>query len=837
MKSNMNHSTKERLNSLVLLTAAGLMLATTSPQVWAGDAATIHVNANQVEHHVSRLLTGACIEDVNHEIYGGIYSQMIFGESFQEPAPALAPKGFTAYGGQWRVQGNELHFTGTQGDKLVSEMPPFEDGEVGVEIFIADTSWPNVGMIVRTANAGNGMDHFDGYEIALNAAKQTLLLGRHRQNWKRINETHCNIPVGQWLPLSAKLEGRVLEVFLKGRSIVRYEDKEGALLSGSVGLRAFQSEARYRNFWVKTNGTIRHLDFGSDERNQAEVSGMWRSVNTGNAVGTWEFEKTSPFVGSQSQRMTFTSGTGSIGVENQGLNRWKMYFKGEKSYQGVLCARTEKTCEIWVSMENVDGTKILAERKLRVKEGDWQRLEFSLTPKNTESKGRFTVKLKQPGSVVLGYAFLQPGEWGRFKGLPVRKDVIEGLIYQGITVLRYGGSMINHQKYRWKKMIGPREHRQPNAGTWYRQSSNGWGIPDFMNMCEAAGFEYIPAFNMDETPEDMADFIEYAKGAVNTKWGHCRASDGHPSPYHLHYIELGNEESVDEKYAAKFERLARAVWDKDKDIILVVGDFCYDQKITDPNHIHGAAGGMSDLNGQKRILHFAKENNREVWFDVHVGTAGPRPDSSFDGMFSFKSALAKIADGARYHVAVFELNAFNHDQRRAIGNALAINAAERDGTIPIVTSANCLQPDGQNDNGWDQGLLFLNPSQVWLQPPGYVTRMISRHYQPLLVKSQVARGGTDLDVTAKRSENGKVLVLQVVNVSDKPCVTQLNLDGFMPSKATAKVEELSAPMLSYNTALWPERITSKQVSWKHELKGGKTRYEFPPNSLTVIEFE
>ena len=52
--------------------------------------------------------------------------------------------------------------------------------------------------------------------------------------------------------------------------------------------------------------------------------------------------------------------------------------------------------------------------------------------------------LKQPGSVVLGHAFLQPGEWGRFKGLPVRRDVAEGLIDQGITVLRYGGSMVNN---------------------------------------------------------------------------------------------------------------------------------------------------------------------------------------------------------------------------------------------------------------------------------------------------------------------------------------------------------------------------------------------------------
>ena len=69
--------------------------------------------------------------------------------------------------------------------------------------------------------------------------------------------------------------------------------------------------------------------------------------------------------------------------------------------------------------------------------------------------------------MVLGHAFLQPGEWGRFKGLPVRRDVAKGLIDQGITVLRYGGSMVNNGGYKWKKMIGPRYHRPPYAGTWY----------------------------------------------------------------------------------------------------------------------------------------------------------------------------------------------------------------------------------------------------------------------------------------------------------------------------------------------------------------------------------
>ena len=106
---------------------------------WAGVQAEeirINVQADQVIHHVSRLLTGACIEDVNHEIYGCLYSQMIFGESFQEPA--APPPQFKAYGDAWKLNNGEL--IGGEGNwpKLVSELPAFGNGEAGVEIFFAD---------------------------------------------------------------------------------------------------------------------------------------------------------------------------------------------------------------------------------------------------------------------------------------------------------------------------------------------------------------------------------------------------------------------------------------------------------------------------------------------------------------------------------------------------------------------------------------------------------------------------------------------------------------------------------------------------------------------------
>ena len=825
--------------TLAALTAALLLPLAATAAVAGEQPEPVHINvqANQVLKPVSRYLTGACIEDVNHEIYGGIYSQMIFGESFQEPAPPPAIQGFQPYEGRWMVRDGVLTVNGLDGPKLVHEGGAFEDGAVGVEVLFADRQGGNAGLIVRVSQPGKGADSFSGYEVSLDAARQTLRLGRHRHNFEPIKDVRCEVAVGRWIPLEVNLAGSAIEILVDGKSVLRHDDGLHALPAGGVGLRAWHRQASYRKLWVKTGGQIVTCALAQTVASP-EISGMWRAVRRGQATGQYALVTEKPWAGVQSQQMSLASGTGEWGIENQGLNRWGMNFAAGKAYEGYLRARAEKPTTLFVALESQDGSRIYAETPLAVTGNGWQRLQFSLTPTAADKSGRFALKLKQPGSVTLGYAFLQPGAWGRFQGLPVRRDVAEGLIAQGVTVLRYGGSMVNHGGYRWKKMTGARDRRPPYSGTWYRYSSNGWGIADFMAFCEAAGFEYVPAFNVNETPQDMADFMQYAKGPADSPWGRQRVADGHPRPYRLKYMELGNEERVDGQYAAKFAALAKVLWANDAEIVLVVGDFAYSRRIEDPLKISGAASRITSLAGQQRILQLAKQYNREVWFDVHVGTDHPVTlNSSVEGMFSFCDALERIADGAKHKVVVFEYNAGNHAVKRALANAIATHAIERDGRLPIVTSANGLQPDGQNDNGWDQGLLFLDPAQVWLQPPGYVTQMFARNYLPQLVRCQVTGTAGSLDAVATRDVGGQTLVLQAVNPGDQPVAAQLDLAGFVPAQPRAKVTELSGPMDAVNTAIDTGKIVAKERVWNHALKGGKTSYTFPPHSFTVLRFE
>ena len=826
--------------SLIFRRSMAALVSAAFLTLWIpANAQDVHVtiHADRVVHHVSPYLAGACLEDVNHEVYGGIYSQMLFGESFQEPAISPPPKGFRVLGGRWTVRNDELLASGIPGDKLISETPPFTNGEVHVEVYIPDRQTTNAGLILRVGKATTGMDTFDGYEVSLNAAAQQVLLGRHRHNWEHIRDTKCEIPIGQWVPLAVKLNDRTIEIVVNGKSVLKYEDDDKALLSGTVGLRQFQKEAKYRKLWIKSGDEIRQLAFTPQVGPTPEVSGMWRAIQTGTSKGSFALEQKEPFVGRQSQRVTFVEGQGSIGVENQGLNRWGVHFVDGRIYEGILWARADKSLDLTVMLQSRDGSQTHAEARVAVKAGAWQRIPFELKSNATVERGRFAISLKQPGSVELGYAFLQPGEWGRYKGLPVRRDVAEGLVGQGIRVLRYGGSMVNHPEYRWKKMVGPHDRRPPHNNTWYPYSTNGWGIVEFLDLCDAAGFLSIPAFNMDETPADIADFIDYVNGPATTEWGRRRSENSHPAPYNLQYIQLGNEERVDEVYFEKFAKLAEVIWKHDPRITIVVGDFLFSEIIRDPFNFKGSASQITTLAAHQKILQLAKKADREVWFDVHVGTDGPRPDSTLAGTFSFIDALERIADGAHFKVAVFELNSGNHSQRRALANALAINAIARDGRIPVVAAANCLQPDGQNDNDWNQGLLFLNPSQVWLQPPGYVTQMVASNYQPKVVACESADAGDRLDLLATISDDGQTLVLQAINPTDRYVTSQIELTGFVPRQATARGLELSGPLAATNTAVQPVAIVPQQRQWKHSLGTRPTTYTFPPTSITMLRLE
>jgi Alpha-L-arabinofuranosidase C-terminal domain len=559
------------------------------------------------------------------------------------------------------------------------------------------------------------------------------------------------------------------------------------------------------------------------------TSGMWRPFHRSDAIGATAITTDHPFVGAQSQRFTYVSGAGDFGIENRGLNRQGLNILANRLYHGHLWARTDDSTTIEVSLASADGTDVLTTSKLIITDKIWRRYDFALTPRATDAFARFEICLHSLGSVDIGYVFLNPGPWGTFDGLPVRKDVAEALIGEGITAIRYGGSMVNTDEYRWKKMIGDRDRRSTYLGHWYPQSTNGWGIIDFLNFSEAAGFLPVPDFNIDESPQDMADFIEYANGPITSPWGARRAADGHPAPYHLTHLELGNEERVDENYYTKFQSIARAIWMHDPKIILAVGDFHYSKPIVDPLQFDGADSGITSLSAHRKILDLARQFDAEVWFDIHVWT-GVNPEvGGIQPWHTYVDAIDKLAGNTRHHVVIFELNANSHDQFRALANAQTILAVERDGRMPFLSSANCLQIDHQNSNGWDQGLLFLNSTSTWLQPPGYVWQMISRNYEPHLLHCTVSGQAKSLEAVATARDDRKLIVVQIVNISHSPVTAQIRFDG--PATGNGIGETLAADDAAVNTADAPHTVVPTILP----ASSGNT-FIFPARSFSIVRW-
>jgi hypothetical protein len=260
-------------------------------------------------------------------------------------------------------------------------------------------------------------------------------------------------------------------------------------------------------------------------------------------------------------------------------------------------------------------------------------------------------------------------------------------------------------------MIGAPEFRKNYKGFWYPYSSLGFSIFEFLELCEALDVTGIPDFCGEETPQDMADFIDYALGTdENNIWVKKRIQNGRAKPYRLTHLQYGNEEAINTHYAERFNAVADAIYAKTSAVQLVVGDFAYNRAFDNPNDINDSVSPVvKNLSGQKIILDHAAKTGREIWFDIHFWTEKiPHPREHFGGMDDFYRHLKTLCPDAKFKRVVFELNAATHDLERALCNAYAINGLQRrSDKCVICCSANGLQVDTNNDNGWNQGLLFI----------------------------------------------------------------------------------------------------------------------------------
>ena len=172
--------------------------------------------------------------------------------------------------------------------------------------------------------------------------------------------------------------------------------------------------------------------------------------------------------------------------------------------------------------------------------------------------------------------------------------------------------------------------------------------------------------------------------------------------------------------------------------------------------------------------------------------------------------------------------------QRALGHATILNAVRKHGDFMLTTvPANALQPYHQNDNAWDQGQIFFTPNLVWGMPTFYAQQMAAANHLPLRVQDSTEG---KLNVTATLSENGKVLVLHVVNTDRVLQQTSLVIKDFTAPKQLVQVFTLSGGLNAENTPGKPDAIaTRKSVVKLSELVNNG--YRFEPFSYTILRLE
>ncbi|MFF3380204.1 alpha-L-arabinofuranosidase C-terminal domain-containing protein [Streptomyces sp. NPDC002680] len=292
---------------------------------------------------------------------------------------------------------------------------------------------------------------------------------------------------------------------------------------------------------------------------------------------------------------TYLSLGAASSVTNSGYNTGIRVEDGKK-YDFSVWARADQAGTLTVSLTDAGG--VLAEAHQVEVKGGWAKYKARFTATRTSTTGRLTVATDN--SVALDMISLLPRD--TYKGHGLRKDLAQKIAALDPGFVRFpGGCLVNtgsmqdyseasnwerKRSYQWKDTIGPVEERATNSNFWGYNQSYGLGYYEYFQFSEDMGAMPLPVVPALVTGcgqnkavvddallkrhiQDTLDLIEFANGPVTSEWGRKRAQMGHPKPFHLTHIEVGNEENLPNEFFARFTEFRTAIEAKYPDITII----------------------------------------------------------------------------------------------------------------------------------------------------------------------------------------------------------------------------------------------------------------------------
>ncbi len=374
-----------------------------------------------------------------------------------------------------------------------------------------------------------------------------------------------------------------------------------AVLCGGATITRAADSARLTINANQAGAKISPLLYGIfyEEINRAGDGGLYaemlenRSFEDANTPASWNtngkavlsLDKTKALNPQNPTALKVVAGAGG-GAIQAGFKGVGLFVQSGQVYNATFYARgTQGPLE--VHLEDRSGV-VLAKAVVNTAGGDaWKKYEAKLAPKINTAEARLVVQSVKGGTLYLDQVSLMPQ--ATWKNVPLRPDLANRVAEMKPAFVRFpGGCFVEGDKManatRWKETIGDVAWRPGHSNLWGYRSTDGLGAHEFFQWCEDMGAEpmyvincgmahadHIPMEQMNGFVQDALDIIEYARGPVTSKYGAMRAKNGHPQPFKLRYMEIGNEEGG-ATYAERYPLFYNAIKAKYPDMTLISTD-------------------------------------------------------------------------------------------------------------------------------------------------------------------------------------------------------------------------------------------------------------------------
>ena len=590
------------------------------------------------------------------------------------------------------------------------------------------------------------------------------------------------------------------------------------------------------------------FEFSPVERDGWGPGTAWRMVRPGHSTGYMEPMQLNPIHPNNPNYMRLHTerakqyydynGWTGFGISNNGFDGINV--KKDAKYDFSAFFRNvkgdaKKVRVVLTVTQGFGQQRSLGEVEFTVGNSSWNKFSATITATEDAPNASLQILCLTVGDMDVDMVSLMPQD--TYKGHGLRKDLAQALADLKPKFMRFPGGCVVHgggdgfwNTYRWKTTVGPKETRKQQKNTWGYHQSVGLGYFEYFQFCEDVGMEplpilpcgvscqganggwnmrgqaqdVVPMSEMDEWVDEALDLIEWANGDVTTKWGKVRADAGHPKPFNLKYLGLGNEEKISPEFIERFKYIYNKVTKAHPEIVIV-----------------GTAGPGS---------HPGNGDYEEGW-KLAEETGMPIMDEHYYEQKEYFINSRQYDDYPRNRktkVYLGEYAAKDKKLQDALAEALYLLHVERNGDVVCMTSYAPLFAR-KNATNWNPDLIYFDNERPFLTCSYYVQQMFGQS------AGQYYYGDCVKIENADEKLNGQTVILNVktrelfVNTADKKTAT-VNLSRFKSLKPVATKTTLSGqPADENNFDQQPIAPVNETVK-----ASKKMTLDLPPYSFTML---